>query len=278
MVDDTPLMGDEEAGGSNNKPAGGGEGGGVAMAGVTLDAAQLPLFLVFVAGVILLIATGAEYKWLFYTSYRGYALSVSAIAMVLSAFGLALTRTPNDVYGKAGAPLNMLIFSYGFIGACFLTFNGPFTTTSNGYFASWAIVYGSGLAIGMSSLQSGGKGLGSAMGLMASSLIVIVATINPIRHGINRNEAIFALVLACVTFVFFVVAAKKGGALGGAEAGTEAATGYFLVLALLAMCWIVEASLVTFRGPFTATGNGYFASWTGAFTACIAAFAAMKSL
>ncbi|KAL7551321.1 hypothetical protein ACHAWF_014501 [Thalassiosira exigua] len=266
MVDNAPLMGDEEAGG-NNKSAG---REGVAVAGVTLDETQLPLFLVFVASIILLLATGAEYKWSFGTSYRGYALSVSVIAIGLSLFSLALTRAPNDVYRKVGTPLNMLIFSYGFIGACLLTFDSPFKITSNGYFASWAIVYGSGSAIGMSTLEFGVKGLGSTMGLAASSFIVIVATINPIRLDNYRNEAIFALVLACVTFVFLLLAARKSGA--------EAGTGYFLILGLLTMCWIVEASLVTFRGPFADTGNGYFASWTGAFTACIAAFAAKRSL
>ena len=253
MADDTPLMADEEAGGNSGKRALVG-GGGVAVAGVTLDAAQLPLFLVFVSSIVLLVATGAAYSWKFVTSYSGYALLISVISAVLSLFGLALTRASgdNDVYGKTGGPLNVLIFSYGFLGACFLTFDGPFTTTSNGYFAAWAIVYGSGLAIGMSGLSGGLKGLGSIMGLAASSLILIVAAVNPIRHDYHRDEAVFALVLACVTFAFLLVAARQ-------NAGGQAGPVYFIVLALLAICWIVEASLVTFRGPFTDTGNGYFA-------------------
>lgn len=270
MVDDTPLMADVEAG---TKPSG--VSGGAEVAGVSiplLEASQLPLFLVFVSSIILLIATGAAYDWSFgITHYAGYALSVSVIAMVLSFFGLVLTKAGDEVYEKVGVPLNMLIFSYGFFGACFLTFDSPFTSTSNGYFAAWAIVYGSGLAIGMHGLQSGVRGLGSIMGLLASSLIVLIASINPIRHDDHRNEAIYALVLACITFAFLLITAKKfgDGSMGGAG---------FLIMSILAMCWIVQASLCTFRGPFMDTGNGYFASWTAAFSASVAAFAAMKSL
>ena len=33
------------------------------VAGVTLNEAQLPLFIVLIASIVLLIATGAEYDW-----------------------------------------------------------------------------------------------------------------------------------------------------------------------------------------------------------------------
>lgn len=265
-----------EAGGADTSGGGGGtatsssEGGGTtAVGGVKLNAAQLPLVTILMASVVLFIATGAEYNWNFGSSYRGYALSVSVIAMVLSVFGLALTKAPNDVYLKVGKQLTMLIFSYSFIGACFLTFDKPFTTTSNGYFAAWATVYGSALAMGMSgdALQSGVKGLGAKMGLLASSLIVIVASIAPIRDGYNKSEAAYALSLACITFVSIIFALKRGSGESN-----------FLALSLLAICWIVEACLVTFRGPFKETGNGYFASWSGAFTSVVSAFNAMHEL
>ena len=168
-----------------------------------------------------------------------------------------------------GHQLTLLIFASSFIGACFLTFDTPFHTSGNGFFAAWGICYGSALAMGMSSFQSGVRGLGAVMGLVASSLIVIIASIAPIRDGTNRSEAIYALVLACLTCLFLSISVKMGKAHGAT---------YFLALAILAMCWIVEASLTTFRGPFNVTGNGYFGSWTGAFTACIASFAAMHEM
>jgi hypothetical protein len=51
-----------------------------------------------------------------------------------------------------------------------------------------------------------------------------------------------------------------------------------LAFAILTVCWIIMASLVTFRGPFEVTGNGYFASWAGAATASVATFAAKEAL
>ena len=113
------------------------------------------------------------------------------------------------------------------------------------------------------------KYLGAVMGLITSSFIVIVATIAPIRDNMYKSEAVYALVLACVTSasVLLILAMDKKG-------GSRSVMAYFGVLTILAICWIVEACLVTFRGPFEATGNGYFASWAAAATCSMAAFAA----
>ena len=40
---------------------------------------------------------------------------------------------------------------------------------------------------------------------------------------------------------------------------------------LLLVLWIVAAGVLTFRGPFVATGNGFFGSWLG--FVCALAFA-----
>ena len=40
---------------------------------------------------------------------------------------------------------------------------------------------------------------------------------------------------------------------------------------LLLALWVVAAGVLTFRGPFVATGNGYFGTWLG--FACALAFA-----
>ncbi|KAL9189970.1 hypothetical protein ACHAXT_009645 [Thalassiosira profunda] len=248
--------------------------GGTTIAGVTLTATQLPLFIVLVASIVLLIATTSFYGSIS-GSYARYAVSVSCITMILSFFALVLAKFKEDVYAKIGKHINMLNFVWGFLGACFLTFDEPFTTTGNGFFAAWAVVFGSAMAMGMTAnaFQSSIKGLGAVMGLLASSLVLIVATIRPVRDGINKGEAIYAMVLGCITFVFILVAIsmeKKEKAMHPMV--------YFASLAILAICWILEACFVTFRGPFTETGNGYFASWAGAGTSTMAAFVAEKAM
>mmetsp|Transcript_38121 Transcript_38121/g.91234 ORF Transcript_38121/g.91234 Transcript_38121/m.91234 type:complete len:236 (+) Transcript_38121:241-948(+) len=178
--------------------------------GVALDANQFPQVVTLVAGMVLLIALGAEYDWDFsWLPYRGYALSVSIIAMALSCGNLIALKFAKGVYDKHGSHVNILLFCYNFVGACFLTFEKPFTTTSNGYFASWALVYGSAMSLGMKQAGIGSKirGLGSIVGLLASALVVVIATIKPVRdlgEGVYdgvKGEAIYALVLACLTFV-----------------------------------------------------------------------------
>ena len=207
--------------------------------------------------------------------YSSYAISVSSVAMALSFTGLAMTKFAQDKLTRVGKLLNAVNFVYSFVGACFLTFHKPFDMTSNGYFAAWTIVYGSATAMGMTSNAFGStiKGLGAVMGLLASSLVVILASITPIRDDTNKPEAFYALVLSCVTFVFILL-------IVGLDKMNIPMPHIisFLSFAILAVCWVISASLVTFRGPFEVTGNGYFASWAGALMASMATFAAKGAL
>lgn len=247
------------------------------IAGVSLDDAQFPQFVVLVASIVLMIALGAHYDWknTGVSSYDAYAISVASIAMILSFFGLLLAKFKQDLYKQKGMPINMLCFLYSFVGACFLTFDKPFSATGNGYFAAWVLVCGSAMTLGVNAnaLGSTVKGFGALMGLLASSLVVVIASIPPILDDRDKNEAIFAIVLGCVSFVFALLALgmdKKGRGMPG--------MGYFGVLAILAICWVIAACIVTFRGPFEQTGNGYFGSWAAAAASSMAAFAAKKAM
>jgi hypothetical protein len=248
----------------------------LAVSEATLDSSKFPLFVVMIASVVLLIATGVEYGWNFanQSSFANYAISISSIGIILSFFEFFLTfyDLTSDIYSKFVKPMDVVLFLYSFVGACFLTFHEPFTETSNGYFAAWAMAYGSALAIGMDAdaFKSKVKALGAVVGLLASSVIVIIASIDPVKNDFWRGEALYALVLSCVTaaFILFVLALdKRGTSLPGGI--------YSLVMTTLAVAWIVEACFVTFRGPFKLTGNGYFASWAGAATSSFGALAAM---
>ena len=196
--------------------------------------------------------------------------------MAASLIGLFLARFHNKS-STIGHHLNILCFLYSFIGACFLTFKEPFLATSNGYFAAWTTVYASALALGMNADEIGStiKNLGSVMGLLISSIVVIIACVPPIRDDDpHDNEAMYATILAALTAVIILGSIM----LGKTNYAKMPAMWNYLLYGILAVCWIIEAALVTFRGPFVITGNGYFGSWAGAATASMAAFKALHSL
>ena len=131
--------------------------------------------------------------------------------------------------------------------------------SSQGYFASWATVVTAAMALGFtaSAFQTSVKGLGALMGLLASSIIVIIALIDWVGGGIFRAESIYAMVVACITVVLVLAHIYKEKKEGDGDGGGMVMFG---VLAFFSVLWLVLACLVTFRGPFIATGNGYFAS------------------
>ena len=226
--------------------------------------------------------------------YAAYAISIPSVGIICSCNGLLLAKFNEDMYSQVGAHLNMLCFLYCFIGACFLTFVEPFVVTSDGYFAAWTMAYGSAMAMDMTGVTLGStiKSLGHGKaGLFASSLVVLIASIAPIQDDANStdgmidilesinpiklenhsSEALFALVIACVTAVFIL-------SIVGLDKMDKCMPNMvnYLMSVFLAICWIVMASFVTFRGPFEVTGNGYFASWAGAMFAILSAFAAKE--
>lgn len=222
------------------------------IAGFTITETQLPLCIVFVASIVLLIATGAFYRWSFHGSYAGYAISIPSITLTLSFFALLMSKLSEETYAKAGQHVNMLCFIYAFVGACFLTFDKPFNQTSNGYFAAWAVVYGSGVAAGMmhSAFGFNSRGIGALMGLIVSSVVLMLACISPIKDNLHKDGAVFGITLSCVTFtlgVIFLYMDKK-------NPGAMPEFVFFGVLLVLAVSWIVMACITTFQGPFNATG------------------------
>ena len=114
-----------------------------------------------------------------------------------------------------------------------------------------------------SAFQTSVKGLGALMGLLASSIIVIIALIDWVGGGLFRGESIYAMVVACITVLLVLVHIYKEKKEGDGDGGGMVMFG--VLLAFFAALWLVMACLVTFRGPFIATGNGYFASVSAPF-------------
>jgi len=166
-----------------------------------LNTAQFPLLLVLVTSFILMLAV---VTWEGEIKSKGYALSVPVLSMVLSIGYIALTFFKQELYSLHGKNMTYGLFMWNFVGACFLTFSSPFTTTGNGYFAAWGCVATSAMAMGFTgdAFRSRVEGLGSLMGLVASSAIIIIALIDFVGAGAkDRKNSMYALVVAVFSII-----------------------------------------------------------------------------
>jgi hypothetical protein len=121
-----------------------------------------------------------------------------------------------------------------------------------------------GLGVSTKSLSGAITGLGSLLGLGAAAIIVICA-IPTHLDGKWSGESIYALVVSCCTLAVVMALYYVERANGQLHRAAFSALSFFAVL------WIILACVVTFRGPFITTGNGYFGSWGGAFVSVVAA-------
>ena len=93
---------------------------------------------IIVSGIVMLVAltsTNTHYDHRYYH----YGISVGAVALIVScvAWGLAeVTWNHTEFFVKNTLAVNYFLFLWCFIGACILTFGGPFNVAGNGkYFA-----------------------------------------------------------------------------------------------------------------------------------------------
>jgi len=269
-------MGDEEIAEVPEAAVGNSPQGGVsAKVGkykIRIAEKQLPYVGMLFSGIVLLIAATSDGKL---ANYPVYSIVLSSVTMFLSIFGILLT-TKQELNDKVGSYNSFFLFLWCFIGACIMTFHpGPFQFTGNGYFGSWAMAIFSMMGVGITAdeLKKSDPGTGGSMlGLGASSIVVIIASSIAIRDDtLYRNELIYALCVSSITLLFV-------GGLWFKDRGSEGGKDImkFSFLAFFALLWIVEACLVTFRGPFLLTGNGYFGSWGGAVCSVFASMAALN--
>lgn len=230
---------------------------------------QMPfLGQLLVAPILILASTLAETSS---AKNYGFATAVGVVAILFSAGGLYLLQK-GEMYNQqltalpilgpcsVGYTLSLVNFIWWGVAAGILTFSGPFTVTGNGYFAVWAGFFASALGVGITQDQL--KDLNQTIRLATASL-VIVCSVPSQLGGLFDPEAIFALTLACFTLVFCIITTNFANLLTQQNA--------FYMLMGLTLLWVIEAALVTFRGPFTETGNGYFASWGAAFLCIVSA-------
>lgn len=69
--------------------------------------------------------------------YYNYGISIAVVAMFFALVGFGMARYGLVADERIAMYNNYFLFVWNFIGACFMTFGGPFKTTGNGYFGSW---------------------------------------------------------------------------------------------------------------------------------------------
>ena len=100
----------------------------------------------------------------------------------------------------------------------------------------------------------------STLNLGAAALVVIISLLPSLIEGVPENEIEVYIATACASLTIVVVGLFLTLKLCTWNT-TKNACGESLILSGIACAWVVIACLVSFRGPFLETGNGYFASW-----------------
>ena len=234
---------------------------------------KVPLLGVMASALILLIAIFLKGVLDDNRSYGEYGLIVAFVTLVVSFVSLFMPT------GCTWAILlmNSFLFVWTFVGACFLTFeSGPFTYTGNGYFAAWGCAIFSGCALGFREnyLDLGKNYEHFSVPLFkvmctshssftekgAASLVVLVMLVFEIKDDPDTYmvEIIYAMIVACITIcIIAFLTIKSMRTSRGSKCEAQ-------ILIILALLWVACAAVVSFSGPFTETGNGYFGAWIAA--------------
>ena len=211
------------------------------------------------------------------TPLWGYALSVGIVACVLAFAGTLLIENPigANVLCCAATPIGpatpsnllaLILFVWWGVGTGVLTINGPFSSTSNGYFAGWLGFGCSALNVGLTierTREAAASGLANLAVLALCSLLLICTLAPMIANNsaafrAGSAQIVYALIIACLTILEVAVAIylRRAGKPVGAQLNRVLGFARFVV-------WTVLASWCSFAGPFLGTGNGYFAAWAG---------------
>lgn len=211
---------------------------------------QIPYFLMVAASILLLIESVGSWK------NEGYAISVAVIAMLVALCVLAMTYKMEDKWNSVGKYIAYFLLLWNTTGAFILTFDGPFTVTSNGYFASWALSMFAFMATGFSfgNLQVQVQNASVLAYLLAASIVTMTACI---FAGLNFWKTLFSFIIAIFTIALCGVLIYKD------QKGHKTP---FRVpcLSVFSSLWVFVVVILTFkREVFSVTSNGYFGAWLG---------------
>lgn len=226
-------------------------------------ASSLELLVLFLASIVVFIASLNVCTVGWCGSWEAWAVVCSSLSMALC-LALLLFRAVGQ--GAERMDAHMPKFALFFLawwtaGAICMTFGHPFTSTGNGYFATWLALI-SAVLLSKSHLpvmnhgieRIGSQGMEWALLLLASAVLVLQAAVDGFHDAYLRSlsEWTWALVCGAVSFAVCLLVVLSFERIRHAFK--------WLALALF-VWWVVGAAVLTFDAPYTHTGNGYFASW-----------------
>jgi len=250
------MTGDVEENNNTSLESNHHQGVSLRLGSMTLQIAhhQIPYLLMVAASIVLLIEAIGKFK------NEGYAISVAVIAMVVALSVLAMTYKMEDKWKSVGKYIAYFLLLWNTTGAFILTFDGPFTVTQNGYFASWALSMFAFMATGFSfgNLQDKVKNSSVLAYLLAASIVTMTACI---FAGLGSWESLLSFIIAIFTTALcgaLIYMDQKGT--GGGKALRVPC------LAIFSCLWVFVVATLTFgNGTFNVTTNGYFGAWLGLF-------------
>lgn len=194
------------------------------------------------------------------TSLEGYAVAGGVISIMFSGIFLVLEKK-EQLDGKVRVGLAAFLFIWWAFLAGFTTYEDPFTTPGNGYFAAWA---GAILSLFMVMNEVGKvreavdkfAQLGPKYAiLIIGSLMVFFGGISACSSGSCGGREGYAVAVGIISFVVAVVRVAI-------ESKLDATQSRFFAIFFI-VWWAIAFSILTFWGPFNVAGNGYFGCVAG---------------
>jgi len=202
-----------------------------------------------------------------------YTLACGLVGMVVALF-MIFGEKCSPVAGcvsSARPYVGLFLFLWWLIGACIITFDGPYTVVSNGYLGAWVACFAS-IAYSMEVSEWANKfinlfkgeasKMGTAMlGLVIASCVELIAA--AIACGNCSNYVAYAVAVGAVSLFFCIVILFVPQCIPAASSAAP------YIMVFLFLWWFVAAIVLTFVSPFVWAGNGYFATWVAAICAAI---------
>lgn len=209
----------------------------------------------------------------------GFMLFVGLISCLICLSFIIATRKAIAVTPAGLQGLAIFLLIWWVLGAGIGTFYGPFNATGNGYFSAWlslalalynAYVTLPKVKAAVDNASARRKDVSKDDAIL---LVLLVSSLVTLIEGVNLCEKLdycsgtlgwTVSVGTISSFLTLLVVVPKLKPLVSAFT--------FQISCFLAVFWIPGAGIMTFSGPFTHTGNGYFAAWAGLFSAVYWAF------